>query len=136
MKEVNCKNCPINRCDSINCINELNYYTSDPNKSWSSSNDEGTKTPWILLGIIRYGEVTTGVPSNFRQTYSYQDGLRAYFNRETGEYCTKVIKDFFKDISHTPEGKEHHDYCGYCGADNGEFGELRQGWDCYMCGSN
>jgi hypothetical protein len=35
-----------------------------------------------------------------------------------------------------PEGKEGHDFCHYCGADNGLNGEYRQGFDCYQCLSN
>lgn len=35
-----------------------------------------------------------------------------------------------------PEADREHDFCLYCGADNGPHGELRQGFDCYWCGGN
>lgn len=33
-------------------------------------------------------------------------------------------------------GPGPRDICGYCGADNGEAGELRWGYDCGNCGGN
>lgn len=92
-----------------------------------SRESEYTHLPYII-SEERTGTVSlrNGVDVNFE----VQDCLRTF-----SDGSQEVINDFFSKMLIEP-GKEHFDYCVYCGANNGVGGESRQGWDCYMCGGN
>lgn len=63
-----------------------------------------------------------------------RDALRTYRHLITGEQVQRVVVRYYvRPSALAPAG---HDVCLYCGADNGLRGELREGFDCYYCGSN
>ena len=83
-------------------------------------------------GIRRYGRsrLQDGADCPFR----IQSGLRTWLDDTTdAPHHTEVLRGFYREIV-PPSGKKGHDFCGYCGADNGATGELRHGWECYWCG--
>ena len=60
------------------------------------------------------------------------DGLRTIQGETSSKKFSFVVNDYFS-YWENPEG---HDLCQICGADNGENGEQRIGFDCFMCGGN
>jgi hypothetical protein len=59
--------------------------------------------------------------------------------RNIGEIAIAAYKVSGKFLSYenNPVPKEpRHDRCYYCDTDNGPNGAYRDGWDCFMCGSN
>ena len=46
-----------------------------------------------------------------------------------------IVKGYYKHVV-AKEELMNHDICYYCGADNGERSQFRQGWDCWYCGGN
>lgn len=66
--------------------------------------------------------------------FTFTNGI-GYAVNSQGIVISQVKEGYYKTV--TPiVGYETHDICPYCGASNGEHGELRQGYDCYHCGSN
>lgn len=49
-----------------------------------------------------------------------------------GDFCNIKTRYYHTDLN----AIDSHDYCYYCGTDNGLHGEFRNGHDCYYCGSN
>ena len=69
-----------------------------------------------------------------------REGQDCSFEEQNAEHLfsdgtTRISERYYSRII-VPKGKEGHDFCGYCGADNGVNGILRVGFDCYNCNSN
>lgn len=52
---------------------------------------------------------------------------------EVGSIVTCTVARYYSETDSKNVG---HDFCAYCGADNGSSGELWVGYDCVQCGSN
>jgi len=82
-------------------------------------------------GTERPGMSANGYPAIFcdkAEVYAYSDGRPCK---------VKILQDQFLyyDVSRYPEGET--DVCPYCGTPNEQNGvSLRNGHDCYYCGSN
>lgn len=63
----------------------------------------------------------------------YSDGIQVFVGLETQAQLYRVKKAWQKEMQYP---NPDHDYCSYCGTDNGLYGEYRVGFDCCYCGGN
>src|SRR5690606_38459073 len=109
------------------------YYTRDPHDGVLIGVVRGAPPPegylWREESAVPHGDWYQVHPNLERR-----DALRTYRHLITGEQVQRVIARYYsRPSSSAPQG---HDVCLYCGADNGLHGELRDGWDCHLCGGN
>ena len=95
---------------------------------------EGVKVLSFLVSETK----AEGPALRVRETTESQTGLFAvpYLERWVDVDGSERLVSTHRSEVVAPEGKEHHDWCFYCGADCGENGEWRQGFDCPLCGGN
>lgn len=80
------------------------------------------------VAMVPFGEPRVKVGSC--ADYEFRDGRCLWSNGKI-----EIFPDYFKRIIPHP-GMEDHDFCSYCGTDNGLHGALRECHDCWRCSGN
>lgn len=125
------------------------YRVTPEGRLYSSDSPIGDGDVAILVETTPTGEWGAWMPFGDCKR-RYQDAIRTFvFWQECtlanprgaippGEYRRGqiVTVQVPAHYSETTTPLPDHDYCGWCGADNGPAGEYRQNWDCHRCGSN
>jgi hypothetical protein len=106
------------------------YYVKTP---WGASGHRLEDRPGQYADVVELGVFPDGEVRAIQLDGAIrlkQDGLRWWSDGD----IIRIPGYFTRDIP--DPGFEGHDFCPWCGTNNGLNGCLREGWDCYGCGGS